>query len=47
MPTHWADCGIENENYMIYTNGTQTSRLTLPFHGMYPAYLLLKKPFYV
>lgn len=42
-PTHCDACGIENENYIIYKNGTQTSRITLPFLGMYPAYLLLKK----
>lgn len=42
-PTECAACGIENQNYNLYKNGTQTSRLTLPFIGMYPAYLLLKK----
>ena len=42
-PTHCDACGIKNQNYMIYKNGTQTSRITLPFLGMYPAYLLLKK----
>lgn len=42
-PTHCAACGIENQNFTIYKNGTQTSRITLPFLGMYPTYLLLKK----
>ncbi|MFD1928538.1 ISL3 family transposase, partial [Sporosarcina siberiensis] len=42
-PTHCDACGIVNQNYTIYKNGTQTSRITLPFLGMYPAYLLLKK----
>lgn len=42
-PTHCQHCGIKNEKYIIYKNGTQTSRITLPFIGLYPAYLLLKK----
>lgn len=42
-PTHCTACGIENQNFTIYKNGTQTSRITLPFLGMFPAYLLLKK----
>ncbi len=42
-PTHCEACGIENQNYTIYKNGTQTSRITRPFHGMYPTYLLLQK----
>ncbi len=42
-PTHCEVCGIENQNFTIYKNGTQTSRITLPYHGIYPAYLLLKK----
>lgn len=43
IPKDCNACGIENQNGIIYKNGTQTSRLTLPFLGMYPAYLLLKK----
>lgn len=42
-PTHCEACGVENQNDTIYKNGSQTSRITLPFIGMYPAYLLLKK----
>ncbi|MFD1928313.1 ISL3 family transposase, partial [Sporosarcina siberiensis] len=29
-PTHCDACGIVNQNYTIYKNGTQTSRITLP-----------------
>ena len=42
-PTHCERCGVENVDFTVYKNGTQTSRITLPFIGMYPAYLLLKK----
>lgn len=42
-PSHCKACGVENIDYIIYKNGTQTSRITLPFVCMYPAYLLLKK----
>lgn len=43
IPRHCERCGVENHDYTIYKNGTQTSRITLPFIGMYPAYLLMKK----
>ena len=42
-PTHCERCGVVNVDYTVYKNGTQTSRITLPFLGMYPAYLLMKK----
>ncbi|NLJ18586.1 transposase family protein, partial [Globicatella sulfidifaciens] len=42
-PSHCECCGVKNENYTIYKNGTKTSRITLPFTGIYPTYLLLKK----
>lgn len=42
-PTHCECCGVKNENYTIYKNGTKTSRITLPFTGIHPTYLLLKK----
>lgn len=42
-PTYCKVCGIENQNFTIQKNGTQTSHIRLPFLGMYPAYLLLKK----
>ncbi|WP_082881221.1 transposase [Lederbergia galactosidilytica] len=30
-PTHCKHCGFKNINYIIDKNGTQTSRITLPF----------------
>ena len=42
-PSHCMKCGIRNENYVVYKNGTQTSRITLPISGVLPTYLLLKK----
>lgn len=42
-PTHCEHCGVKNENYIIYKNGTKTSRITLPITGVYPTYLNLKK----
>ena len=39
-PTHCEACGVENQNETIYKNGSQTSRITWHFIGMYPAYLL-------
>jgi transposase len=42
-PTHCVNCGVENTNFTIYKNGTQLSRITLPFTGVNPTYLLLKK----
>lgn len=40
-------CRTKNEDYTIYKNGTQTSRITLPLQGNCPAYLLLKKQRYL
>jgi len=42
-PSYCECCGVKNENYTVYKNGTKTSRITLPFTGIYPTYLLLKK----
>jgi len=42
-PTYCKCCGVKNEDYMIYKNGTKTSRITLPISGVYPTYLNLKK----
>lgn len=36
-------CDAVNENHMVYKNGTQLSRITLPITGVNPTYLLLKK----
>jgi len=42
-PAYCECCGIKNEKYTIYKNGTKTSRITLPISGIYPTYLNLKK----
>src|SRR5699024_6458831 len=42
-PTHCESCGIKNENYLIYKNGTKISNIKLPMLGVYPTYLQLKK----
>src|SRR5690625_309890 len=42
-PTHCKKCGVKNEDYTIYKNGTQTSRITLPISGVHTTYLNLKK----
>ncbi|MDY0410328.1 ISL3 family transposase [Virgibacillus soli] len=42
-PTHCECCGVKNENYTVYKNGTKTSRITLPMSGIYPTFLNLKK----
>lgn len=39
-PTSCEVCGTSNENYTIYKNGTQLSRITLPITGVHPTYLL-------
>lgn len=41
--THCKNCGVTNEDYSIYKNGTQTSRITLPITGVKRTYLYLKK----
>jgi len=43
QPSGCENCGVKNENYIIYKNGTKTSRITLPIAGIYPTYLNLKK----
>src|SRR5690625_2386961 len=42
-PTFCEVCGVGNEDYTIYKNGTQTSRITLPITGVNLTYLYLKK----
>lgn len=42
-PMACVKCQAPNENYSLYRNGTQLSRITLPMAGIYPTYLLLKK----
>src|SRR5690625_3108130 len=42
-PSHCECCGVVNEDYIVYKNGTKTSRITLPITGVYPTYLNLKK----
>lgn len=43
QPSCCENCGVKNENYMVYKNGTKMSRITLPIAGIYPTYLNLKK----
>ena len=42
-PAYCECCGVKNEDYTIYKNGSKTSRITLPISGIYPTYLNLKK----
>ena len=42
QPSCCENCGVKNENYTVYKNGTKTSRITLPIAGIYPTYLNLK-----
>src|SRR5690625_3162317 len=42
-PIYCECCGVKNEDYTVYKNGTKTSRITLPISGAYPTYLNLKK----
>src|SRR5699024_2564174 len=42
-PAYCEGCGVKNEDYSIYKNGTKTSRITLPTSGVYTTYLKLKK----
>lgn len=41
--TYCKVCGVLNEDYTIYKNGTQKSRITIPSESVYPFYLILKK----
>lgn len=43
IPTSCEVCKASNDNYNVYKNGTQLSRITLPITGVHPTYLLLKK----
>jgi len=38
IPTHCEGGGFENSDYMVYKNGTQLSRITLPITGVNPTY---------
>ena len=42
-PSHCECCGVKNEDFIVYKNGTKTSRITMPIAGVYPTYLNLKK----
>src|SRR5699024_6894216 len=42
-PAYCECCGVKNEDYTSYKNGTKTSRITLPISGGYTTYLNLKK----
>ncbi|WP_192812631.1 transposase family protein [Paenisporosarcina sp. TG-14] len=42
-PTHCEGGSVRKIDYTVYTNGTQSSRITLPITGLNPTYLLLKK----
>lgn len=41
-PSHCECCGIKNEDFTVYKNGTKTSRITLPIAGFYSIYSNLK-----
>lgn len=43
IPQECIKCQIPNEQYTVYANGTQISRITLPMSGVHPTYLVLKK----
>lgn len=43
IPTHCEKCGVKNDDFTIYKNGTKTSHIKLPMFGVYPTYLSLKK----
>src|SRR5699024_6180846 len=36
-------CGVKNEDYTIYKDGTKRSRITFPISGVYTTYLNLKR----
>ncbi len=42
-PEACISCGVKNEDYTIYKNGTQCSRITLPIDGVKKTYLNLRK----
>src|SRR5699024_11702821 len=33
IPTHCEKCGVKNDHYTIYKNGTKTSHIKLPMYG--------------
>src|SRR5699024_2161923 len=33
-PTHCENCGIKNIDYLVYKNGTEPSRITIPISGI-------------
>lgn len=41
-PTSCEVCHVSNDNYTVYKNGTQRSRITLPVTGVHPTYLVVK-----
>ena len=42
-PKYCERCNAKNIDYIVYKNGTQTSRITIPITGVKPTYLRLKK----
>lgn len=42
-PKYCERCNAKNIDYIVYKNGTQTSRITLPITGVKPTFLRLKK----
>lgn len=42
-PKECQNCQIPNQDYTIYKNGTQTSRITFPMSGIVPTFLRMKK----
>ncbi|API90227.1 ISL3 family transposase [Marinilactibacillus sp. 15R] len=43
IPKECKKCQEPNQDFSIYKNGTQTSRITFPMSGIYPTYLRVKK----
>jgi len=42
-PKYCKRCNAKNLDYIVYKNGTQTSRITLPITGVKPTYLTFKE----
>src|SRR5699024_11330991 len=42
-PAYCECCGVKNDDYTTYKNGTKTSRITQPISGVYTTYINLKK----
>ncbi|MGO1748440.1 ISL3 family transposase [Alkalibacterium gilvum] len=46
-PESCVNCDVPNEKFIVFKNGTQTSRVTYPMAGIYPTYLRIKKQRYL